>query len=405
MYNLFNYFQKLKVLDLFKPSVFVCLIYFVYFLPILFISLSDGIFLASLYPTKLSHSWLVFFLFFVNFIVLYITSKFKIYAFSHVPSLNFPRWVSLWVMFFFSLLCIFSIIILDDKLNIYRLFSQLLNDQIAYFLNQPKVGAELASSGMLKFFFISQMSFVLIYFALILYKDSIFVKVSSIFFVVLLLVFFFLISRREVIIYFFFLSLLGFLTKKNCFTAFKYIIPVLLMLIVTVNIRTASDNLLDISAFLKSQEFYPFQFGAVLIDRWISDFYLEDISYLIPFSIFYTDFEFSTLSQKLMSDVFLHVDPGPTVSINYTLIGFLYFPVIIYFSAICVIMNYIYHQCLLSKRGYVYIPYYSFLCIKLLLFIRNGEVINHFIDCFIFTVLYLPFFIFLPRVEDEKQIV
>ena len=310
-------------------------------------------------------------LFFLSFVVLYAAFKFKI-SFTQTSSKYFPRPVSLFVSLFYGCLCIYSIIILDKTLDISLLFDQLLNDQLLYLLNQPKVGVELANSGVLKFFFIAQMSFVLIFFALNIYQKSMLVKLLCFFLIIFLLVFFFLVSRREVIIFALLIGLLGFLDKRPIGSAVKFIVPVFGFMIIMVNLRLGSENVLDLTGFLRSQEFYPFQFGAILIDRWISSFYLEDVSYLIPVSIFFDDFEFTTLSQKSMSDVYSHLGPGPTVSINYTLVAFLFAPLIVYLAAISAIMHYIYHKCLTSKRSYLYVPYYAFLSIKLLLFLANN---------------------------------
>ena len=391
---------KCKVACLFKPVNLVSITFIVYFLPVIIILLQEKDFLMDLYPTHLKYPGLVFSLLALNYIILFFLARYNHVNISFDYRLNLPSFFVKSVLVFFVVLCALSLLILNSKLGIFSLLYQLVYDRALYFINQPMVGVVLASSGILKYFFISQFSFVLVY---LIYKMA--HKKNFVFYVFIscvlfsLLLFFYLVSRREVLIYFFILFFLGFLGGKKVYSAIKYILPLFVVLIITVNIRTGNENIFDVLGFLSSQEFYPFQFGAILIDKWISSFYIENPVYITPFSLLLSDY--NTLSSRQMFEVFSHVGPGPTVSINYTLTAFFYFPVMMYFYITCLFMSSIYTRCFSSDRSYVYIPYYAFLCIKLILLIRNGEIVNHFLDCAIFTVLYIPLFVVLPRLKNE----
>jgi len=391
---------KYKVADLFKPVNLVLITFIVYLLPVFIILCQGGGFLMELYPTQLKYPGLVFSLLVLNFIILFFLAKYNFVKVSFDCRLNLSSFFVKTILVFFVILCIVSLLVLNSTLGIFSLFYQLVYDRTLYFVNQPMTGVVLASSGILKYFFISQFSFVLVYLIYKIVNKKSFVFYFFISFVLFsLLIFFYLVSRREVLIYFFILFFLGFLGGKKVYSAIKYVLPLFIVLIITVNIRTGNENIFDVLGFMSSQEFYPFQFGAILIDKWISSFYIENPVYITPISLLLSDY--NTLSSRQMFAVFSHVGPGPTVSINYTLTAFFYLPVMMYFYMTCLFMNSIYTRCFSSDRTYVYIPYYAFLCIKFILLIRNGEIVNHFLDCAIFTILYIPLFVVLPRLKNE----
>lgn len=386
-----------SVLRLFSPSSVLNAIFFVYLLPVLYLQFSGGYFLSGIYPVKLVDPVIVLAIFFVNLLALNVVSSLcGCVKWPLIKVVESPVALSYLVVFLWGLISFFSINYLVLELDLIKLFISIFSDPVYYFLEQPKVGVRLSEGGHLKYFLLSQFSIVSLYvlWKLVLPRRT-FVKFLFLFALVFLVVLFYLISRREVIVFIFVVLSLEFFRDKSVLAFSKYLIPLSFVMISIVGIRTGSDNLLDLSGFFSSQEFYPFQVGAVALDKWMSDLSLRSPMELLPFNIFYADF--SLLSVSTMEKNFAFVGHGPTVSINYALWVYGFFPVLFCFALAMLLTEFVYRQAFGARSGFVWLPVYAWLVIKLLLLVRNGEFVNYFVDVFLFLVLYLPFIVCAPR--------
>jgi hypothetical protein len=203
------------------------------------------------------------------------------------------------------------------------------------------------------------------------------------------------ITRREMLILVFLWGFIYLFTRKKVNVAIVVVIGIIF--VAAIFISTVIFRHIDVSdspmAYFLSGEFEPYRFALYLIDNWIREggvFYSP-----WPFVIPYADA--STLSQStncvLVQD-YLH---NSTCLGSFTITVFaalLYFgfaiPIIFYVIAVWCAKQSAYF---LDHRDGAFATFiYAFFLLRLVLFVRNGELFNSLIDSIVLAVLLLIFF-------------
>ena len=364
----------------------------IYVIPVLLVQFWDGQFLAAygqgIVLNNVFLTWVV--------AIVMSTSIFTLcYLPLRLPKLNLP-YIEISVIFWMNigiwiLVVAFSCFELISQLGLFDLFLNSFTDPVAYALEQPLVGVNLGSGGLLRYYFLSHYLIVIWFFLfksadLEKRKNKIFFWIT--FFIINL--FHFYVTRRETLLFNCLVLIIGF---QSIVKTRHIVIGILVFTSASIFLvlsRFGAEQEYKILSYFLSEEFYPFQLGFILVDEWISTPTMGSIIALTPFSLI--DNESSTLSAQQMLRLFNHLGPGPTVSFFYPIIAFGILPALCYFSMSIVIMKAVYIRICENGSQFVLIPLYAYLCLKLFLLIRNGELVNHFVDCIIFSALYLPFY-------------
>lgn len=155
-----------------------------------------------------------------------------------------------------------------------------------------------------------------------------------------------------------------------------------------------------ITSYLSTEEFLPVQFSMYLIDKWISNPYINDLTRLSPTTWFLGNASLTEINAYELSKNFSYSRYGPTVTFISTIVlyGFVTPLMILYLFAKTTVT--IYNKSINKEMAWAKIMY-PFLVIKTLIFIRNGEVTVFLIDPFFFFMFLLPFIIFRSTKEKE----
>jgi hypothetical protein len=202
------------------------------------------------------------------------------------------------------------------------------------------------------------------------------------------------ISRREMLLLVFAWGFVHALTRRKISATVVVIlaIPCLIAIFVTTIVFRGIDVVEEPTAYFLSGEFEPFRFALYLIDNWVREggVYYSPWSYAIP----YVDpavLAESTNCQLVFD--FLHNDCLGSYTIT-VFASFLYFgfafPLFFYVVTVWLAKQSGYW---LSMRGGPFSSFiYAFFLLKVILFIRNGELFDSLIDSITLIVLLIIFF-------------
>ncbi|WP_344933788.1 hypothetical protein [Zhongshania borealis] len=233
------------------------------------------------------------------------------------------------------------------------------------------IGALIPEQGLLRYFFLLQF-LILGYFLIIDHVNSrLLLFVLGVFVVAGLAV----TTRREPLVVFFLALMLRFRDRDWVF----YVLGAAIFSSILALVYLRFDDFFN--DFLTSEEFYPFQFSAYLIQE----------SYFKPSVLLSTPMRYFIdvnpgISWQIRYDLFAHDGPGPTVSMAgvFYAYGFL-IPAFMLGIVVVVISNF--YKLYGSRRSGVLSCIYAFLLMKLLNIMRSGELPIIMIDMFIFLMM------------------
>lgn len=395
--------ENFPMINKLTPKNIYALTVFIYILPVLFLFFNDdGYMVKFVSGYKLSNPVIVFLIISLIAIALYFISGLSTVSNIRIPSCGSEKiW---WVIFcIYTMMAFASAGILVVALDLITLIDYLINDQLKFVIMQPTIGVTLSESGLLKFFMISYLlSYLWMLFFIKIGTNSNTKKLFFIITFVLIGIFYFLLTRRELLMYHFANMIIGFLSFKNIKKLFTVALVCIGIMIYSVMLRMGDvdyDGGL-IGSYFRSEEFYPFQFSAYLIDKWTEDPYFKNFFEITPLVVFFN--QSTTISPNLMAAIFNYYGPGPTAGIFYSVLSYGIIYPVLYFYLLVKTLWYFYEKCKNDINGWVYYPFYTFIILKLFLLVRNGEFVNNFIDLFIFSVLCVPFMVFRVRRFDER---
>lgn len=366
---------------------FSCLIFV---LPAILLAISDdGVVMANFQVMKLNNMWLDISLIMLLWgVLVFLTYVINV-------KLVFKSTISISVLdffaFFYVLIGCVSIFIINDKVQPFELLGK----------NSTQVGIVFSQSGVLKYY-LSLYALIISFFWFLnrLPTGNVFfylLKIIFHFFIFGLMIFLFALTRREMLfvlllMYFFYLKKFKF--SFDLYTGFLSLSVVFLVTYVTFLFRGVELN--SFFDFFRSQEFMPVQFGMVLIDKWVDAPYIDDLLRVFPLSFFTIDMDFTSLNKYYLEDVFRFGSFGPTIS---------FFPVFFIYGFFIPLLYFMVHVFLMRfaeiniSRGFAYPLLFCFISIRMLLFIRNGEMVNSLIEVFFFLFFLFPFFFYKDKRE------
>jgi hypothetical protein len=203
-------------------------------------------------------------------------------------------------------------------------------------------------------------------------------------------------TRREMLILIFLWGFIYLFTRKKVNVAI--VVTIGIIFVAATFITTIVFRHIDVTdspmGYFLSGEFEPYRFALFLIDNWIREggVFYSPWSFAIPFA------DGSTFSQStncvLVQD-YLH---NSTCLGSFTItvfVAFLYFgfliPIVFYLFAVwCAKQS----AHFLDHRDGAFATFiYAFFLLRLVLFIRNGELLDSLIDSIVLVVLLLLFFV------------
>lgn len=249
------------------------------------------------------------------------------------------------------------------------------------------IASQLNELNLLKYYFLSSTAIIGFY-TLFYYKPRLLILSLSV-----LALIYILISRREIILFIVSLILVNPHVKKTWKFSLAILAIVAFFVIVVIRVADYSTQSNILYDYYSSQELYPYQFGAYLIDRFLAGqikIGLEGIGFN------------TTLAGFEQARFFNFNGFGPTVGIAYPFIRTgLFLPslyMIFYFSLLKTVG-------LLSKKDRAYKVVLIYLAIKLFVLLRNGEFVTNFVDILLFFVIVLPFIaVSAPRQQSQGYI-
>lgn len=392
MNNLLNNQNTKKISKWTYPHAIIFVTFLIYLTPALIIELTNHPYLAS-YSSglRLKNPIPVYGIISALSALVFIIFKFPILKISVSASeIENKKYLALvlasWIVIF-----LYSMIELNDSLELITLAGMLFTDVISFSIRQPMIGVILSEGGKLKYYFLAHFGVIIWFYIFSLWdKNSISRKFLLILTFLGLIFIYFLMTRREILIYAILVFMIGFGNKINIKIIAAMAILSIASVIASVNLRIGSDHILDLSNYFASEEFYPFQLSAFLIDSWIDFFEMRNPLEMTPINLIGGGA--SVLSPQIVAEKFNHFGPGPTIGIFYPIISFGFILPILYLVYYSIIINSIHTLYLNPKTKRLATPIYSFLILKLFLLVRNGEFVNNLIDCLIFSILYTPFF-------------
>ena len=359
---------------------FSCLIFIS---PAILLAISDdGVVMGKFYPIKLHNMWLDIFLIILSWVGL------TCFTFATKINFRFKKTIPTFVLDFLAVLYIIlgaiSIFIINANVHPFELLG----------VNSTQVGIVFSKAGVLKYYlFLYALVISLFWFLNRFSHRCVAFNLTRFLLhvcVLALMVFLFVLTRREMlfvllIIYLFYFKKFNF--SFGLFSGLLLISALCLITYITFLFRGVElESLFD---FFRSQEFMPVQFGMVLIDRWVDSPYVGDLLRVFPLSFFTIDVEFTSLNKYYLEEVFKFGSFGPTIS---------FFPVFIVYGFFIPLFYFFIHVVLIKfsefnlSRGFAYPLLFCFISIRVLLFIRNGEMVNSLIEVFFFLFFLFPFF-------------